>query len=218
MQVAYYKNKKRKAKKRKWFVALFCIATIFTVICVYYFKIVCPIVIQLSQEKIRSVSTRIISQSVNDVIITQNITYDGIVNISYSNDNKIELIEVDAIKVNMLVRQITQEVQRHFDGISNEGVDIALGTFSGIPFLYGVGPKISVQLVPVGTINTRFASSFQSAGINQTIHRLYFQISASVGMVLPANTQNFVTEMEVALCESIIVGDIPSVYLQGSLI
>ncbi|MBO5022117.1 MAG: sporulation protein YunB [Clostridia bacterium] len=218
MQVAYYKNKKRKAKKRKWFVALFCIATIFTAICVYYFKVVCPIVIQLSQEKIRSVSTRIISQSVNDVIITQNITYDGIVNISYSNDNKIELIEVDTIKVNMLVRQITQEVQRHFDGISNEGVDIALGTFSGIPFLYGVGPKISVQLVPVGTINTKFASSFQSAGINQTIHRLYFQISASVGMVLPANTQNFVTEMEVALCESIIVGDIPSVYLQGSLI
>ncbi len=199
-------------------IALFCVAMLFVAICVYYFKVVCPIVVQLSQEKIRSVSTRIISRSINDVLTTQNITYDGLVNISYSNDNKIEFIEVDTIKVNTLVRQITQEVQRHFDGISNEGVEIALGTFSGIPFLYGVGPKISVQLVPVGTINTHFSSSFHSAGINQTIHRLYFQISASVGMVLPANTQNFVTEMEIALCESIIVGEIPSVYLQGSLI
>lgn len=174
--------------------------------------------VSLSQEKIRSLSTRIISQAVGDVLVTQGVTYEQLVDISYSGNNKIELIEVDSIEVNLLVREITKEVQHHFDGISNEGVEIALGTFTGIPFLYGLGPNISVQLVPVGTINTQFNSSFESAGINQTIHRLYFDISASVGMVLPANTQNFVTNIEVMLCESIIIGDIPSVYLQGELI
>lgn len=212
------KKKKKWSVKTKFRVALFSIFLIFVLLCVYYFNVVCPIVVSLSQEKIRSVSTRVISQSIGDTIINQNISYDELVAISYSSENKIELIEIDSVKVNLLVREITKEVQRHFDNLSNEGINIALGTFTGIPFLYGLGPDISVQLVPVGTVNTKFNSTFTSAGINQTIHRLYFNISASVGMVLPANTQNFETEMEVILCESILVGDIPNVYLQGGLI
>lgn len=61
-------------------------------------------------------------------------------------------------------------------------------------------------------------SNFTSSGINQTLHRLYFTVSGTIGMILPAQTQNFVTELEVLICESVIVGEIPDVYLQGSLI
>ena len=222
MQVDYgnYKIKKRgkKSVKRRFRVALFSIFIVFVLIIIYYFKVVCPIVVSLSQEKIRSLSTKVISQSIGDTIITQNIGYDDLVSITYSSNNKIELIEVDSVKVNLLIREITKEAQRHFDNLSNEGIQIALGTFTGVPFLYGVGPNISVQLVPIGMVNTKLNSTFNSAGINQTIHRLYFVISASVGMVLTANTQNIETEMEVILCESILVGDIPNVYLQGSII
>jgi len=222
MQTCYglkrVKKRKRWSVKTKFKVAFFCIFILIVLLCVYYFKVVCPIVVRLSQEKIRSVSTKVISQAVGDTIITQNITYDQLVEISYSQDNKVELIEVDSVKVNLIIREITKEVQRHFDNLSNEGIDIALGTFTGIPFLYGLGPNVSVQLVPVGTINTKLNSSFNSAGINQTIHRLYFVITASIGMVLPANTQNVATEIEVVLCESIIVGDIPNVYLQNQII
>lgn len=212
-------NKKRKwSVKAKFRVALFSIFLVIVLLVLYYFRVVVPIVVSLSQEKIRSLSTRVISQSIGETIITQNINYDELVEISYSSNGKIELIEVDSVKVNLIVREITKQVQRHFDNLSNEGIRIALGTFTGIPFLYGIGPQISVQLVPVGTVNTNLNSSFNSAGINQTIHRLYFDISASVGMVLPANTASIETEMQVVLCESILVGEVPNVYLQGSLI
>lgn len=219
MQVVYKSKKKKKwSVKIKFRVALFSIFLCFTLVCVYYFKVVCPIVVSLSQEKIRSLSTRVISQAIGDTIISKNVTYDNLVSISYSSQGKIELIEVDTVEVNLLIREITKELQRHFDNLSNEGIEIALGTFTGIPFLYGIGPNVSVQLVPVGAISTKLNSNFSSAGINQTIHRLNFLVCASVGMVLPANTQNIKTEMEVALCESILVGDIPDVYLQGNLI
>lgn len=222
MQV--YVGTKRGRKKRKWSVkakvrvAIFSILMIVVLLCVYYFNVVVPIVVSLSKEKIRSASTRVISESIGEAIITQNLRYEELVSVSYSAENKIEFIEIDSVKVNLLIREVTREVQRHFDNLNNEGIEIALGTFTGIPFLYGVGPNISVQLVPVGTINTKINSSFTSAGINQTLHRLYFVISASVGMVLPANTQSVETEMEVVLCESILVGNIPQFYLHGSLI
>ena len=84
--------------------------------------------------------------------------------------------------------------------------------------MFGLGPNVSIKLVPIGTVSTKVDSTFNGAGINQTIHRLYFVVNSNIGMVLPGMTENFQTELEVLLCENIIVGEIPDVYLQGSLI
>lgn len=217
----YVVSKKRKkglSKKAKFRIVLIVILAIIILFCVYYFKVVCPIVVNLSQEKVRSVATSTISSVVGDVMSDENLTYNDLVQITYSSENKVELIEVDTIQVNLLIREITEQVQENFNTLGSEGISITLGTFTGIPFLFGLGPDVSVKLVPVGTVNTKVESSFNEAGINQTIHRLYFVVSSIIGMVLPGMTQNFTTELEVLLCESIIVGEIPSVYLQGGLI
>lgn len=212
------KKRKKIKGKTKLRIALLVILS-FIILCIfYYFKVVCPIVIRLSEEKIRSVATTAISEAVGDVMSNENLTYNDLVHITYSSTNNIELIEVDTVEVNIVIRQITEGVQSKFDTLGKEGINIALGTFTGIPFLYGIGPDISVKLVPVGTINTKVTSNFISSGINQTLHRLYFTVTGTIGMILPAQTQNFVTELEVLICESVIVGEIPDVYLQGNLI
>lgn len=212
------KKKRGLSKKAKFRIVLIVFLAIIVLFCFYYFKIVCPIVVSLSQERVRSIATSTISTVVGDVMVDENITYDDLVAITYSSENKVELIEVDTIQINIIIREITKRVQNEFDTLGKEGIQISLGTFTGIPFLFGLGPDVSIKLVPVGTVNTKVSSNFNEAGINQTIHRLYFIVSSNIGMVLPAMTQNFTTELEVLLCESIIVGEIPSVYLQGSLI
>ena len=81
-----------------------------------------------------------------------------------------------------------------------------------------MGPDIEMKMLIDGSVETDLKSEFKEAGINQTLHRLYFVVQSNIGMVLPALTQNFTTELEVLLCENIIVGEIPNVYLQGSII
>lgn len=212
------KNKRKMSAKAKFRVAFFVFLSIIIALIFYYLKVVCPIVVQLSEEKIRSIATKTVSIVVGDVLIENNVNYDNLVNISYTNENKIELIELNSVEVNILIREITQRVQDDFDKLGKEGIDIALGTFTGIPFLYGMGPDISVQLVPVGAVITKINSKFISAGINQTLHQVNFQISTEIGMVLPAKTQSFTTMLEVMICESVLVGDVPSIYLQNGII
>lgn len=213
------KKKKKISKKAKCRLFLVIVLSIIILICVYYFKIVCPIVISLSEERVRSIATSTISKVVGDVMMDENLKYEDLVHITYqTNTNKVELIEVDTVKVNVIIREITKRVQDDFNTLGKEGIQISLGTFTGIPFLFGLGPDISIKLVPVGTVNTAVDSQFKEAGINQTIHKLYFTVSSVIGMVLPAMTQNFTTELDVLLCESIIVGEIPDVYLKGGLI
>ena len=214
----YKKKRKRLSRKGKVCVACFCIFTIFGLIFAYYFGVVAPIVFTLSEEKARSMSTIVVSESVAAVISEDNFTYDDLVIIDRNSSGDITQISTNSVNINKLVREVTKLVQENIDGITFESLEIALGTFTGIPFLYGIGPNISVKLIPVGTVNTAFSSSFQSAGINNTIHRLYFVITVNIGMLLPTMTRNFTTTLEVQICESILQGKVPDVFLQGSII
>jgi sporulation protein YunB len=213
-----YKIKKKGMKtKTKFKIALCVILALFALFVFYYIKVICPIIVTLSEERIRSLSTRVMSDSVAEVLVSDNVTYDEIVKITYDN-NEIKAIETNSVKINIIIRKITEMVQSRLDGLIVEGIDVALGTFTGIPFLFGIGPQVPIQLVPIGTINTKITSNFVSAGINQTLHKIYFDITANIGMVLPALSSNFVTNLDVVLAESVIVGKVPEVYLNGGLI
>lgn len=209
-------KKKKHSKKWKFKIVLCTIFAIILAFIFYYIYVVTPIICSLSEEKIRSLSTRVISQSVSTAMNENSLIYSDLVGISYNSNNEITLIQTNTVEINKLVRRVTELVQIEMDELGKEGISIALGTFTGIPFFFGLGPMIDLKLVPVGTVNTEFFSRFESAGINQTRHTLNFNISSNVGMVLPARTQNFVTTLEVVLCESIIPGKVPDFYLDGS--
>ena len=70
-----------------------------------------------------------------------------------------------------------------------------------------------MQILPVGAVHTSFQSEFESAGINQTRHKVYLQLSASIRIVIPtgAKTTNVTANMLVA--ESIIVGKVPESFV-----
>ena len=213
------KRKHKKLSKRaKWRIALAIFLAIIVLCFFYYFKVICPVIIGLSEEKVRSLATSSISKVVGDVMVSEQTSYDRLVHVSYDANNNVELIEVDTVEVNKLIREVTRLVQDEFDKLGENGIDISLGTFTGIPFLFGYGPNVKINLVPVGSVQTNVHSSFTSAGLNQTLHRLYFVVSTIIGMVLPGMTENFTTNLEVLLCENVIVGQIPEVYLQGQII
>ena len=212
------KVRRRWKKKTKVKAVIFCALLVFLILAlVYYFAVVCPAVVALSQEKIRSIATQTISEVVGEVLTNGNYTYDDLVEVTYSSENKISQISTNSTQVNLLVREVTAKVQERFDQLDSAQVVVNLGSFTGIPFLFGYGPEITLNLVPIGTVQTNFETKFLSAGINQTLHSLYFDVNAILGLILPGSTQNFDTNLQVLICESVIVGEIPSIYLQGQI-
>ena len=83
----------------------------------------------------------------------------------------------------------------------------------GLTLLAGSGPRIPISIVPVGSVQTDFETEFEACGINQTRHKVYLQLSASIRIVIPtgAKTTNVTANMLVA--ESIIVGKVPESFV-----
>ena len=97
--------------------------------------------------------------------------------------------------------------------IGEQGLDIPIGTFSGMPILVGRGPSVNIKMMPIGSISSSYKSEFTTAGINQTNHKIYVTISSKINVVLPTANQTVETSTQVLICENIIVGKIPETYL-----
>lgn len=63
-----------------------------------------------------------------------------------------------------------------------------------------------------GTVLTKVRSEFEAAGINQTIHRLYLDVTCNVNILTPYDVVEDSISNEIVLIENIIVGVVPSTY------
>ena len=99
----------------------------------------------------------------------------------------------------------------------DEGIAVPLGAFTGIEAWAGFGPEIHMEIIPVAEVACRFVSGFESAGINQTKHSVYLEVVCEMSVVMPAKTHRFSAISQVLISESILVGEVPNVYLQGDI-
>ena len=212
-----YKVKTKKAKN-KLFMLCFAFFLCFCLIIAYIHFVVDPVIVKAVYAQIDSMATTKVSDAIYDVIKKSNLSYDELVTINYDSNHRVTSIITNSINLNVIARDVSTFAQKYIDDLADEGVQVPFGTFSGIPFFAGKGHKFNLKLVPIGSLITNFKSDFISAGINQTLHSLSIVVNVSIAVILPMKTQNINFTTDMVICENLIVGEIPEVYLSSKLI
>lgn len=211
----------RQVKRRKIIRKLSAVCIIIVVLTLailgwVYWKSMTPTILDMAQTRIKSETTRAINEAVN-IAIQDGCVYSDFVTVEKNSDNEVSLIYADSVKVNALARQMAIATQNKINAITSFDVNIPLGTLSGVPLLSEKGPKVNIIVSPIGTVNCTFSSTFQTAGINQTLHRIYINVESAVDLIIPTAHTQVVTNTPILLCESVIVGKVPQTFLQGGL-
>ena len=115
--------------------------------------------------------------------------------------------------INKIISQISLKIQDKIDNTPNRDIYIRLGSFTGIKLLSGRGPKVPIRISSIGNINTEVMSEFTSTGINQSIHRIFTNITCKIEVLTPFNTISNEIEEKIILAENVIIGNIPENYL-----
>ena len=208
----YYQEKFKKRKRRKARILLTLVLSFVVLIFLYVFCVVNPVVVEATRQTILSLSTSAVSDAVLQVLTDEGVDYEDLVSVEYDTNGDVTMISLQTVVLNKLARKIYQVAQHNLDTMGENGIDVSLGTFTGLPFLSGFGPKINLKLVPIGAMTTNFESEFKSAGINQTNHSVFVKLFASVSLILPAYTATIDSTTEMLVAESVIVGKVPDVY------
>lgn len=181
----------------------------------YLNYVVNPIIIESSSAKVRSLSQDAINTAVFEVIKDSTI-YDTLIHILRNEEGEIIMISSNSVQINSLSRDIIENAQLKLEKMGASGVNIPVGTSLACPFFVGKGPSVKLRLLPIGTINCSFSSRFVTAGINQTNHRIYIEVSTKVNVILPTASEIVNTKTQIMIAENIIIGKVPQTYLNSS--
>ena len=138
-------------------------------------------------------------------------------NVRMDENGQVALLSANTMRMNLLADRAGDAALRKLEAVSSQKVSVPLGAALGITLLAGSGPGIPISIVPVGSVQTDFETEFEACGINQTRHKVFLQVSASIRIVIPtgAKTTNVTANMLVA--ESIIVGKVPESFVGYNL-
>ncbi len=188
-------------------------AAVIVAVSVYISINVNPMILLISNEKIKAITTEAVSSAVLDVMSkNSDVEY---MSITRDDKNCIKSVEVDSETVSTLAQEITIESQKRVNEVGMDGIKIPVGSLSGITLLTGLGPDINIKIYLTGSTQTRITSEFGESGINQTVHRLYLDIQGEVAVAIPGLPSTVKTDTRVLMNETIIIGEVPPTYLKA---
>ena len=199
-------------RKTKWVCWLLVVLVLLVT---YVVAVVNPVVFNYADAVVDAVTVQAVSRGVADVVNTD--TYSSLTDIRRDNNGTITSINADALKMNLLAMQVSTRAQEYLTACATQGIPVPLGTFSGVPFWVGRGMPIKLNLQLVGAVNCNFESEFNSAGINQTEHKITLRSYATVDIILPLYTKRANVVIEMLFSDSIIVGEVPEFMLTHTM-
>lgn len=154
-----------------------------------------------------------VNDSIYKYIKENGALFDGLSEYIYTAEGDLISIEINTAKLIVLQNGLEKEILSSLSAIKATEFGVPLGSLLGGKLLSGRGPEIKVKTVPLSSLNCSTVNSFESVGINHTLHRVELQFTAEFKASAPFAETEFENTFEITLCESIIIGEVPNVYL-----
>lgn len=196
-------KKKRNHKVYVLFLILLVIALVFL-----FFKRCEPVF----KERAVDTAAQCGKNMIDDVV--SNILKDGnYIKESISGD--ITYCDIDTYALNSLRTDVSRAISEKISQNYYTTVYISLGSLFNNASFQGYGPRIPVRIYFGSVSKVDIKDEFLSAGINQTKYRVSLDVNLSVSVISIFYSESRDIIINVPLTERILVGKVPSYYIQG---
>ncbi len=165
-----------------------------------------------AQSRAKIIANSTINASVSRYLEQQKISYKDLILINCSENGSVNSVEFDTVTITKIKAEMISLIQKQIAQQENVKITVPAGTLTGNQFLNNRGPNISISFKMSSAVYSKISSTFISAGINQTLHKITLDISADIYFVMPWYRTSGSYDTEFVLAETIIVGDVPDAY------
>ena len=210
------RRKKNRSRRRSGKVSAVVLG-VFTAVFISAICLMHSIVRPNIEETARIKATAIVSRTVNQALAEElekindgNSLFDE----KRNSSGTLEMVQADSVRINMLMSQLSMNIQDRFSDMGREDFKVSLGTLLGSRVLSQTGPYVTVTVVPMSVSSMDFKTEFETQGINQTKYKIYVILECRVKMLAPFSTGIFKTKNTVLAAETVILGSVPDSYVQ----
>ena len=212
----YYTKKSKirfQIKHPKIIMVIIAIFILFNSIMYFFNKNILPAALSIGEENLRREATTIINETALE-IYSKDFDYNNMIIIEKDNEGNITLLRADTVKLNYLASKLILSSNKKIGELEEVGMKIPLGYLTKNLVFYNLGPKINIKMNQIGNITSSYESIFESAGINQTRHKIYLNVNMKMRMIVPLNSKEVDITCQIPISETIIVGKIPNTAIE----
>lgn len=163
--------------------------------------------------QIKTLAHTAINDAVNDYIKDNESICNNLVSITTDDSYQIKSISENSYNVNVFKTDLSTLAQSYIEKkMANDGLDVKLGNFTGLTILSDDGPFVHFNIESTPTISCEIISTFESAGVNQTIHHIKLVVYVDIYVGNPFRIESIAFDDKFEIAQTIIVGSIPSAY------
>ena len=155
----------------------------------------------------------LVSGTVDECLSAEDFEYSDFVSLNVDEGGSVASLTVRATESNHFKNQVLQAVAAQLEHISSADLAIPVGTLTGSILLSGLGPEIHVTVYSVGDVAATYNNIVTSAGVNQTRHGVYLDITATVYLLIPGEVIPVTVTDHICVAETIILGTVPDTYI-----
>lgn len=172
-------------------------------------KTVTPTAMAVADSEMRAKAIEIVNRAIINEY-SRNFNYDEIIRVDKDSEGNIVMLKADTLKMNKIACDVALETQNELFKLGEIGIKIPIGYITRNNILSYYGPSITIKMQPIGIVETKYSSEFESAGINQTRHKIYVKVKTTVKVSIPMKSNYIEVANEIPIAETIIVGKTPN--------
>ena len=206
-------NRIRKGRIRAKIKLLACAAAILTVTVMADAQLR-PVIKTVAAYEAKNQAVRAINDAVAEELAAMDVSYGDLVRLDYGEGGEVTALQTDIVSMNRLQSGVTRRIVDEIVQITDQSIEVPLGSLIGGQFLSGRGPAITIKMIPSSFVETSIHNTFVEAGINQTRHQIMLNVNMTVSAIIPGYSVTSQVSNDICVAETVIVGLVPEAYTQ----
>lgn len=172
-----------------------------------------PVVAEIAAAQAQNTMTAVIENAVTADLAARQVGYSDLIVIQRDERGVITALTTDMAQMNLLRAELTSAILEALEEVNISNIQVPLGSLFDLEPLWAKGPALKARAMTVGTVRAEFDSQLTSAGVNQTLHRIWMEINVPMTLLLPGGEVETALHTRLCVAETVIVGQVPDTYL-----
>lgn len=175
-------------------------------------RVMRPVLVTIARNQVQGRGIILLSEVVLEEAV-EPFHYSDLIHVETTTDGYVSYMMPNTMRISRLVARVNQQTQERINELRDEDFGIPIGQLSGLSILANVGPRLPVDVLPVGTAQVTIEEDFEGAGVNHVRHTIYMVATCSLTIAVPLIQERVEVTVRLPVAEAIIVGPVPEMYL-----
>ncbi len=172
-----------------------------------------PVIMSMAESYGKMSVAKAVDEAVRDVFDSGDIGYSDIVSLTFSDSGFVTAVEYNSAEINRIKLSLSNSLVSSLEKLRASKIKVPIGSLTGNAYLSGRGLSLRLRIMQSSVPVIEVISSFESEGINTVLHRIIIRITVETEAYLPPRRASFTLTQDFVIAQTIIVGDIPSGYV-----